>query len=85
MRGADLKISVAGNRLQIRGVRKPPTSEDVLRLHQSEIAYGPFDRSVAIPFAFDSNAVKARLQDGVLRINLSKRMPPQVQIPVEGE
>ena len=73
VRGQDLRVTVDGDTLRIRGVRVAPEPADVQRLHQMEIASGPFERRVRIPIAFEREGVTAHLADGFLTVNLPKR------------
>ena len=85
---ADVKVTVDGNRLSIRGERKPaaPSADhDVQRLHQMEIAYGPFERSLKIQIPFDRDQVVASLEEGVLSVFLPKQGPTRRSIEVKGE
>ena len=50
-----------------------PEGAPVRRLHQMEIASGPFERRVHIPVAFDRDRVSARLANGFLTVSLAKR------------
>ena len=51
------------------------------RLHQMEIASGPFERRVKIPVAFDREQVSAHLANGFLTVTLAKR--GRRDVPVE--
>lgn len=70
---ADVSVTVDGDVLRIRGVRKPRVDRDAQRLHQMEIASGPFERAIRIGVPFDREAVTAALEEGVLRVELPKR------------
>lgn len=80
---ADLHVSVDGSQVRIRGVRAAPQGAPVTRLHQMEIASGPFERRVHIPVAFDRERVSAHLSNGFLTIRLMKRV--RREVPVEGD
>jgi HSP20 family protein len=69
----DLRVSVDGSELCISGQRAPGESSGVRRLHQMEIASGPFERRLRIGVAFDRERVSAHLSDGILTIQLPKR------------
>jgi HSP20 family protein len=77
---ADLRVSVDGPEVRIRGVRAAPQGARVTRLHQMEIASGPFERRVHIPVAFDREQVSANLSNGFLTIRLMKRVRREVPI-----
>ena len=79
----DVRVSVDGPALRISGVRRAPDDEGVQRLHQMEIASGPFERRVRIPTAFDPNRVSARLADGFLLVTLMRRASARRRVRVE--
>lgn len=84
VRGEDLRVTVDGRTLRISGVRSALDRADVQRLHQMEIATGPFERRVQIPMAFDRDNVSANLADGFLTVVLPKRSAGPRQIEIEG-
>ncbi len=81
VRSDDVRVTVDGPILRINGVRAP---HDVAarRLHQMEIASGPFERQVRIPVPFDREHVSANLADGFLTVTLRKR-PRRRKVEVE--
>lgn len=82
VRSQDLKVRVDGLVLRIGGVRPAPEGSEVKRLHQMEIASGPFERRVRIPIAFEQDRVTAHVTDGFLTVTLPKREtdPRAVQV-----
>ena len=85
VRNSDLRVTVDGSMLRISGVRVSGDSSEVKRLHQMEIATGPFERRVRVPVAFDRERVAAHLSDGFLTVSLSKRSPVRREVKVESE
>jgi HSP20 family protein len=85
VRSSDLRVTVDGSMLRISGVRVSGDSSEVKRLHQMEIATGPFERRVRVPVAFDRERVAAHLSDGFLTVSLSKRSPVRREVKVESE
>jgi HSP20 family molecular chaperone IbpA len=83
VRGDDLRVIVDGEALRISGVRMAPEPVEMKRLHQMEIATGPFERHLRIPIAFQREGVVAQLADGFLTVTLPKRVPVQRSIEVE--
>jgi HSP20 family protein len=69
-------------RVELAGVRGEAEPADVKRLHQMEIASGPFERRLRLPMGFDRENVTAHLADGFLTVTLPKRTP--VRLRVEG-
>ena len=85
VRGDDLRVNVDGPFLRISGVRRVPGHFSVERLHQIEIAFGPFEREVRIGVPFDRDAVSAHLEDGFLAVTLPKQKPERREVTVETE
>lgn len=85
VRGEDLRVNVDGAHLRISGVRKVPAHQSVQRLHQVEIAFGPFEREVRIGVAFDREGVSAHLEDGFLAVTLPKAKSTRREVAVETE
>lgn len=83
VRNEDLRVTVDGEILRIRGVRRVPEPSDVRRLHQMEVATGPFERTVKIPIAFQRDGVSAHLADGFLTVTLPKRVPVRRRVEIE--
>ncbi|MFI5911887.1 Hsp20/alpha crystallin family protein [Dactylosporangium sp. NPDC051541] len=76
----DVKVSVYGNRLQIRVER---TEERVDKAH-SEFHYGTFARSVQLPGNAAEEGITATYVAGILeiRVPLASAVPPGREIPV---
>ncbi len=83
VRSQDLNVRVDGQILRIAGVRPAPDGSDVRRLHQMEIASGPFERRLRIPIPFDRDGVSAHVADGVLTVTLPKRETRPRRVPVD--
>ena len=83
VRSEDLRVTVDGRTLRISGVRRALDRSDVQRLHQMEIATGPFERRVQIPIPFDRDGVSAHLADGFLMVVLTKRPAGPRQVEIE--
>jgi HSP20 family protein len=83
VRREDLHVGVDGQVLRISGVRRAPEGPNAVRLHQMEIATGPFERRVRIPMAFDRERVSAHLSDGFLTVTLPRRQPVRRVVQVE--
>jgi HSP20 family protein len=84
VRREDLRVTVDGDLLRIQGVREVGGGRAV-RLHQMEIATGPFERRLRMPGDVDRNRVTARLEDGLLTVTLARRVPVRRSVKVERE
>jgi len=71
----DLELTVENGKLWIRGERKRP--ENVRDAHHDERRYGKFERVIALSDVIDPESIDARLADGVLFIELSKKSEHQ--------
>ena len=68
----DLEIFVTGgNQLTVKGERKPLTVEKGV-WHRQERSYGKFSRTLALPYPVNADKVEARLENGVLTVQLPK-------------
>jgi HSP20 family protein len=82
----DLEIYVTGgNQLTIKGERKVKTPEKGT-WHRQERILGSFTRTLTLPFPVNSEKVEARLENGVLMIDLAKHesaRPRKIQVKAE--
>lgn len=75
-----LKVTLDGSAIRVSGIREIDPGVVVERLHQMEIASGPFERRIQIPVAFDKGQVSAHLANGFLTVTLKKRGRKEVEI-----
>jgi HSP20 family protein len=82
----DLEIYVTGgNQLTIKGERKLSVPDNGV-WHRRERAFGEFQRALTLPFPVDADKVEARLENGVLRLQLTKHESARPRkIPVKAE
>lgn len=73
MKKEDVHIEVHDDVLTIKGERKSDREEKREDYHRIERQYGTFRRTVTVPGGFQYDAVKAKFEDGVLRVTLPKR------------
>jgi len=66
----DVTVSVRGQQLTVRGVRKDWCLEEGCRCHVMEIAYSRFERSLTIPCDLDEANVTAECREGMLLIRI---------------
>ena len=68
----DVDISVADNRLTIKGERKEEKETKEKTVHRVERSYGSFYRSIALPAGTDPDQVSAQSDNGVITVTLPK-------------
>jgi HSP20 family protein len=68
----DVKVSLMGDTLTIRGERKYESSQKDGTVHRVERAYGTFERSFTLGAPVRNDQVKATYRDGVLEIRVPK-------------
>jgi HSP20 family protein len=72
MDAKDIKISLTGDLLTIRGEKKQEKEEKEEDYHVVERSYGAFSRSVRLPAEVESGKIEASYKNGILRITLPK-------------
>jgi HSP20 family protein len=68
----DVKISVEGNLLTIKGTKEQVAEEKADKVHRYERTYGAFERTFRLSASIDPNKIKANYNLGVLTITLPK-------------
>lgn len=68
----DIEISVADNRLTIKGERREEQESKEKEVRRVERSYGSFYRSIALPAGCDADQVSAESDNGVITIRLPK-------------
>lgn len=68
----DLKLEVSDNVLTIHGERKEEKEEKEAQYYRREILYGSFQRSVQLPSNVEPDKISAKLENGVLSIEIPK-------------
>src|SRR5947199_6622700 len=83
----DVDIRLENNTLTVRGERKFEKEEKEENFHRIERRYGSFARSFTLPNTLDTENVQAHYENGVLKIELSKRAeakPKQIKVNIGG-
>ena len=68
----DLDISITGETLQIKGVKRPAADDEQVRYQKRERGEGDFNRTIVLPDRIESGRVEAKLADGILTIRVPK-------------
>ena len=78
-----LELTVTDDAVTLKGEVKAEEGE-AYTVHQQEIRYGPFSRTIALPIAVESDKATARLKDGILEIRIPKKEVARIrQVPIE--
>jgi HSP20 family protein len=72
VRPEEVKISVEGNLLTIRGVKEQAVEAKAETVHRYERTYGAFERAFTLAASIDPSKIKATYTLGVLTIMLPK-------------
>jgi len=70
VRRKDLRLSMLGNELVIAGIRRTPSPDDTIAVHQLEIEYGRFMRRLRLSRPVARQHVHAVFTDGFLTIEI---------------
>jgi HSP20 family protein len=80
----DIRISVQDNQLTIMAKHEDVKEENIGTIHRCERYSGNLIRSLYLPDVCDGEKIKAKLEDGILILNIPKKeAKPQKQISVE--
>lgn len=69
----DVEVTLERNRLTITGTRNAEAKKEGENYHLYERRSGSFSRSFTLPSVADAEAVAAKLENGVLHINVPKK------------
>jgi HSP20 family protein len=76
MRTEDIHVLFEKDLLSITGRRTESSYASKTRLHQMEIDYGDFERTLRIPFPLKVDEIRATYRGGFLIITVPKRKEP---------
>ena len=76
MGAEDFRVIFEKDLLSISGIRTEFSPPRKTRLHQMEIDYGKFQRTLRIPFPLETEAFKATYRQGFLIITVPKAKEP---------
>jgi HSP20 family protein len=88
VRPEDVKISVVGNLLSIKGTKEQVAEEKAERVRRYERTYGTFERTFTLAASIDPSKIKATYNLGVLTITLPKAetaKPHLIKVEVTSE
>jgi HSP20 family protein len=88
VRTEDVKISVEGNLLTIKGTKEQVAEERADKVHRYERTYGAFERTFRLSASIDPKKIKATYDLGVLTITLPKAetaKPHLIQVEITAQ
>lgn len=68
----DVEVSIANNDLHIYATKSTEKKEDKENYHLKECTQGSFGRSITLPYDTNSDAVEAKMKNGILKILINK-------------
>ena len=71
----NVKVTLSGNVITIKGESKRQTEEEKGEFRRSEIYRGSYQRTVTLPSAVDESRTKASMKDGILEVVMPKVGP----------
>ncbi len=69
---AFLQVQTKDRKLSISGKRERQTKDGESMKQRNERAFGKFSRQLKLPEDADSNSIKAKVDNGVLTVSISK-------------
>jgi HSP20 family protein len=69
---ASIDISVLGDSVTISGKRDPDSAGSEVTYHRREREFGPFTRTLQLPYRIEADQVKAELKNGILELKLPR-------------
>ncbi len=82
----DVKITMQGNILTIRGEKKPDGEQEPTQMYRSERWFGAFQRSFTLPTSVRNDKIEANYRDGILTISLPKAeeaIPKSIEVKLK--
>lgn len=71
----DINVEVSGGTVSVTGQHADTTEQKNVRYHRREMRRGAFSRAVTLPQDLDANAVTAKVDKGILKVELSPVKP----------
>lgn len=79
MTDKDVKVSLVGDTLTLRGERKRETESESGNVHRTERVFGAFERTFTLPAPVRGDQVRASYRNGVLEIRVPKAEEARVR------
>ena len=76
----DFQVNVVKDLLTISAQKETARTEDGIKVHRREFAYGAFERSFRLPETIDTDNVAATFNNGILYVNLKKKAETKPEV-----
>lgn len=81
-----LSVLVNPTSVTVSGERLRPDFDHTICIHQLEVEYGRFKRTISLPGAIDGEASSSTCKNGFLLIRLpKKKIPSPIKVAIKGE
>ena len=81
-----LSVVAAHSSVTVTGLRPQPAFNDTSCIHQLEVEYGSFERTIPFQTSIDPNATTSTYKNGFLLIRLPKKTKPEnIKVTITGE
>lgn len=71
----EINVEVSGNAVSIFGRHAEKAEKKELRYHRREMRQGSFSRTITLPQDLDTDAVDAKMDKGILKVQLTPTKP----------
>jgi HSP20 family protein len=71
VRPEDVELTLSGNRVSLRGVRRDSCLEECCHCYQMEIAYSQFERHITLPTTLERARIDAEHRNGMLLVRVT--------------
>ncbi len=79
VRKEDVKVTVDGEMITIKGERKQHKDDKTEKYHRVESFFGAFERSFTLPQNVNADAIRCESRDGVLTVHIPKAAPEKAK------
>ncbi len=81
----DVQVQIVDGALSIRAERRQQNTTEERHMRRSELRYGSFSRTIALPPGTKESDIKANYKDGLLevRIPIAERVTKSSSIPIK--
>ena len=79
----DIHVRLQGHVLEVHGRRNPPQEPAHAHYHRAEIYFGPFQRTIELPWEADADHVVATFREGLLEVRLKPRVRTRHDVTID--